>query len=76
MAHLIKQDQDKHLKFVLDQPEEGLYLKNKYFFSINNGSLSVLIEFCKLAIEYINNGVNEKKCSVAASKLKRRFLLL
>ncbi|XP_065094117.1 COMM domain-containing protein 2 [Ochlerotatus camptorhynchus] len=55
MAHLIKQDQDKHLKFVLDQPEE------------------VLIEFCKLAIEYINNGVNEKKCSVAARKLETTF---
>ncbi|XP_062563047.1 COMM domain-containing protein 2 [Armigeres subalbatus] len=55
MAHLIKQGQDKHLKFVLGQPEE------------------VLIEFCKLAIEYISNGINEKKCSVAAKKLDTTF---
>ncbi|XP_055610041.1 COMM domain-containing protein 2 [Uranotaenia lowii] len=55
MAHLIKQKQDQHLKFVLEQPEE------------------VLIEFCKLAIEYISNGVNEKKCSIAAKKLETTF---
>ncbi|XP_019564293.2 COMM domain-containing protein 2 [Aedes albopictus] len=55
MAHLIKQEQDKHLKFVLDQSEE------------------VLIEFCKLAIEYVSNGINEKKCSVAAKKLETTF---
>ncbi|EAT40957.1 AAEL007357-PA [Aedes aegypti] len=55
MAHLIKQEQDKHLKFVLDQSEE------------------VLIEFCKLAIEYINSGINEKKCSIAAKKLDTTF---
>lgn len=28
----------------------------------------VLIEFCKLAIDYINNGINEKKCTAASSK--------
>lgn len=55
MTHLIKEDQDRHLKFILAQPEE------------------VLIEFCKLAIEYINSGVNEKKCSVAARKLDTTF---
>ncbi|XP_055639750.1 COMM domain-containing protein 2 [Toxorhynchites rutilus septentrionalis] len=52
MAYLIKQEQDKHLKLVLNQPEE------------------VLIEFCKLAIEYINNGINEKKCAIASKKLE------
>lgn len=55
MAHLIKQEQDKHLKFVLNQSEE------------------VLIEFCKLAIEYISNGINEKKCTIAARKLETTF---
>ncbi|XP_053695147.1 COMM domain-containing protein 2 [Sabethes cyaneus] len=55
MAQLIKQEQDKHLKFVLGQPEE------------------VLVEFCKLAIEYISNGINEKKCTVAAKKLETTF---
>ncbi|XP_039430638.1 COMM domain-containing protein 2 [Culex pipiens pallens] len=55
MAHLIKQEQDKHLKFVLNQPEE------------------VLIEFCKLAIDYINNGINEKKCTAAAKNLETTF---
>ncbi|XP_055547117.1 COMM domain-containing protein 2 [Wyeomyia smithii] len=55
MAQLIKQGQDKHLKFALDQPEE------------------VLVEFCKLAIEYISNGINEKKCTIAAKKLETTF---
>ncbi|XP_038121686.1 COMM domain-containing protein 2 [Culex quinquefasciatus] len=55
MAHLIKQEQDKHLKFVLNQPEE------------------VLIEFCKLAIDYINNGINEKKCTAASKNLETTF---
>uniref|UniRef100_A0A1Q3FXB3 COMM domain-containing protein n=1 Tax=Culex tarsalis TaxID=7177 RepID=A0A1Q3FXB3_CULTA len=55
MAHLIKQEQDKHLKFILNQPEE------------------VLIEFCKLAIDYINNGINEKKCTAAAKNLETTF---
>lgn len=71
MAHLIKQEQDKHLKFVLDQSEEG---KQIFLFSKIHDIKSsfpfpaVLIEFCKLAIEYVSNGINEKKCSVAASK--------
>ncbi|XP_058450004.1 COMM domain-containing protein 2 [Malaya genurostris] len=55
MAQLVKQEQDKHLKFILDQPEE------------------VLVEFCKLAIEYISSGINEKKCTVAAKKLETTF---
>ncbi|KAL1398544.1 hypothetical protein pipiens_008880 [Culex pipiens pipiens] len=55
MAHLIKQEQDKHLKFVLNQPEE------------------VLIEFCKLAIDYINNVINEKKCTAASKNLETTF---
>ncbi|XP_052888148.1 COMM domain-containing protein 2 [Anopheles moucheti] len=33
----------------------------------------VLIEFCKLAIEYINSGLNEKKCTVAAKKLSSTY---
>lgn len=33
----------------------------------------VLIEFCKLAIEYINSGINEKKCTVAAKKLSTTY---
>ncbi|XP_050071072.1 COMM domain-containing protein 2 [Anopheles maculipalpis] len=33
----------------------------------------VLIEFCKLAIEYINSGINEKKCTVAAKKLSSTY---
>ncbi|XP_058118014.1 COMM domain-containing protein 2 [Anopheles ziemanni] len=33
----------------------------------------VLIEFCKLAIEYINAGVNDKKCTVAAKKLSTTY---
>ncbi|XP_058818304.1 COMM domain-containing protein 2-like [Topomyia yanbarensis] len=55
MAQLVKQEQDKHLKFVLDQPEQ------------------VLVEFCKLAIEYISSGINEKKCTIAAKKLETTF---
>uniref|UniRef100_A0A182K691 COMM domain-containing protein n=1 Tax=Anopheles christyi TaxID=43041 RepID=A0A182K691_9DIPT len=55
MARLIRPDQSKQLRFLLDQPEE------------------VLIEFCKLAIEYINSGINEKKCTVAAKKLSSTY---
>uniref|UniRef100_U5EZV3 COMM domain-containing protein n=1 Tax=Corethrella appendiculata TaxID=1370023 RepID=U5EZV3_9DIPT len=51
MSHLIKSEQDEHLKFLVSQPDE------------------VLIEFCKLAIDYITNGINEKKCTIAAKKL-------
>ncbi|XP_041763668.1 COMM domain-containing protein 2 [Anopheles merus] len=55
MARLIRPEQAKQLRFLLDQPEE------------------VLIEFCKLAIEYINSGINEKKCTVAAKKLSTTY---
>uniref|UniRef100_A0A182MJ36 COMM domain-containing protein n=1 Tax=Anopheles culicifacies TaxID=139723 RepID=A0A182MJ36_9DIPT len=51
MARIIRPEQANQLRFLLEQPEEGM-----------------LIEFCKLAIEYINSGINEKKCTVAASK--------
>lgn len=30
---------------------------------------SVVVDFCKLAIDFLQNGVNEKLCSVAAQKL-------
>uniref|UniRef100_A0A182TUS3 COMM domain-containing protein n=1 Tax=Anopheles melas TaxID=34690 RepID=A0A182TUS3_9DIPT len=55
MARLIRPEQAKQLRFLLDQPEE------------------VLIEFCKLAIEYINSGINEKKCTIAAKKLSTTY---
>ena len=55
MSHLIKLEQDNHLKFVVNQPDE------------------VLIEFCRIAIDYISNGVNEKKYQIAAKKLETSF---
>ncbi|XP_050354014.1 COMM domain-containing protein 2-like [Nymphalis io] len=44
-------------------------LQKEHLNLLHQHSTQVLVDFCKLTIDYLNNGVNEKKCTVAAEKL-------
>ncbi|CAH0600489.1 unnamed protein product [Chrysodeixis includens] len=44
-------------------------LQKEHLSLINRHSIQVLIDFCKLALDFLNNGVNNKKYSIAAEKL-------
>ncbi|CAH4030804.1 COMM domain-containing protein 2-like [Pieris brassicae] len=45
-------------------------LQKEHLSLLHNHSPQVLIDFCKLTIDYINNGINEKKYALAAEKLE------
>jgi hypothetical protein len=57
----------KDLKYFADQPPEGNSYQHSLGHKITIFQLSVLIEFCKSSIDYLNNGPNEKKYAVVAS---------
>ncbi|PZC87085.1 hypothetical protein B5X24_HaOG201321 [Helicoverpa armigera] len=44
-------------------------LQKEHLSLLNQHSVQVLIDFCKLALDYLNNGSNEKKYSIASEKL-------
>ncbi|XP_028168616.1 COMM domain-containing protein 2-like [Ostrinia furnacalis] len=44
-------------------------LQKEHLNLLHNHSTQVLVDFCKLSIDYLNNGINLKKYSVAAEKL-------
>ncbi|XP_075978708.1 COMM domain-containing protein 2 [Anticarsia gemmatalis] len=44
-------------------------LQKEHLSVLHQHSVQVLIDFCKLALDYLNNGVNHKKYSIAAEKL-------
>ncbi|XP_013194994.2 COMM domain-containing protein 2 [Amyelois transitella] len=44
-------------------------LQKDHLSLLQKHSTQVLIDFCKLAIDYLNNGINEKKYGIAAEKL-------
>ncbi|CAH2099890.1 unnamed protein product [Euphydryas editha] len=44
-------------------------LQKEHMNILRQHSTQVLVDFCKLTIDYINNGMNEKKCFIAAEKL-------
>ncbi|CAK1548540.1 unnamed protein product [Leptosia nina] len=45
-------------------------LQKDHLSLLHDHSPQILIDFCKLTIDYLNNGVNEKKWSLAADKLQ------
>lgn len=82
MAHLIKQDQDKHLKFVLDQPEEGkCYFKFKWLFVIQAKSFQFLLSSASWPSSTSTMGSTRKSAQSlpvswkSHASLKRRFEL-
>ncbi|XP_026764374.1 COMM domain-containing protein 2-like [Galleria mellonella] len=44
-------------------------LQKEHLDLLHKHSIQVLIDFCKLTIDYLNNGVNPKKHNIAAEKL-------
>ncbi|XP_026727335.1 COMM domain-containing protein 2-like [Trichoplusia ni] len=44
-------------------------LQKEHLSLIHRHSIQVLIDFCKLALDFLNNGVNNKKYTIAAEKL-------
>lgn len=44
-------------------------LQKEHLNLLHQHSTQVLVDFCKLTIDYLNNGMNEKKCAIAAEKL-------
>ncbi|KAI5634783.1 COMM domain-containing protein [Phthorimaea operculella] len=44
-------------------------LQKEHLSFLHQHSTQVLVDFCKLSIEYLNNGSNHKKYSIAAEKL-------
>ncbi|KAH9634060.1 hypothetical protein HF086_001262 [Spodoptera exigua] len=44
-------------------------LQKEHLGLLNQHSVQVLIDFCKLALDFLNNGANQKKYSIAAEKL-------
>ncbi|XP_022823637.1 COMM domain-containing protein 2-like [Spodoptera litura] len=44
-------------------------LQKEHLSLLNQHSVQVLIDFCKLALDFLNNGANQKKYSIAAEKL-------
>ncbi|KAJ8734022.1 hypothetical protein PYW07_014573 [Mythimna separata] len=44
-------------------------LQKEHLSLLNQHSIQVLIDFCKLALDYLNNGANHKKYGIAAEKL-------
>ncbi|CAG4922645.1 unnamed protein product [Colias eurytheme] len=44
-------------------------LQKDHLSLLHDHSSQVLVDFCKLTVDYLNNGINEKKCSLAADKL-------
>ncbi|XP_046970240.1 COMM domain-containing protein 2-like [Vanessa cardui] len=45
-------------------------LQKEHLSLLHQHSTQVLVDFCKLTIDYLNNGMNEKKCGIAAEKLE------
>ncbi|OWR50773.1 putative COMM domain containing 2 [Danaus plexippus plexippus] len=48
--------------FLSDLQKEHLKLLHEH-------SAQVLVDFCKLTIDFLNNGINQKKCAIAAERL-------
>ncbi|XP_045760494.1 COMM domain-containing protein 2-like [Maniola jurtina] len=44
-------------------------LQKQHLNLLHQHSIQVLVDFCKLTIDYLSNGVNQKKCAIAAEKL-------
>ncbi|CAH2263053.1 COMM domain-containing protein 2-like [Pararge aegeria] len=44
-------------------------LQKEHLHLLHQHSTQVLVDFCKLTIDYLCNGMNQKKCAIAAEKL-------
>ncbi|CAK1599833.1 unnamed protein product [Parnassius mnemosyne] len=44
-------------------------LQKEHLDILHKQSTQVVVDYCKLTIDYLNNGFNQKKCSLAAEKL-------
>lgn len=44
-------------------------IQKEHLSVLQQHSIQVLVDFCKLTIDFFSNGVNEKKCLIAAEKL-------
>ncbi|XP_023940120.2 COMM domain-containing protein 2 [Bicyclus anynana] len=44
-------------------------LQKEHLVLLHQHSTQVLVDFCKLTIDYLSNGINQKKCAIAAEKL-------
>ncbi|XP_053601048.1 COMM domain-containing protein 2-like [Plodia interpunctella] len=51
-------------------------LQKEHLSLLQQHSTQVLIDFCKLSIDYLNNGINNKKYNIAAEKLGVSFTVV
>lgn len=70
MAFFVKNSQKDRLQFLSKQSPEGTFLFRNKVFVLTLQILLVLVDFCKLALEYLGSGPNEKKYTIAARKIE------
>lgn len=65
----LRSDHKEHLQLLTKQPIQGIYFYYQWFLK-NNVQILVIVDFCKLALDFLQNGPNVKRYTTAAQKLE------